>query len=241
MANRILTIYIVSLFSLLLTTSVLAQENMPKNWDTEKIRGARHLPYPSAAGFPYLNDRFASGEIEFLSGIKVGNIGLRYSSYRDEIIYYNTAVNTQIEIDKISLKGFSYIDENGNKRIFRRQHYDGYSSNERFFELLSDGEISLLVYRKVALQICSSYTDDAGKLKNMSYQNDYTFYFYAKDKGYEQVKITKSSLLSKFDKTTQKAVKRLLRKDGVQISDETSFIHAWNLIKENGIKVTFKN
>jgi hypothetical protein len=239
MANRILTIYIFTLFCLLITTSVIAQENMPKNWDTEKIRGTRHLPYPSATGFPYLNDRFSPGEIEFLSGIKVGNIGLRYSSYRDEIIYYNTAIGTQIEIDKMSLKGFDFTDADGNKRIFRRQHYDGYFSNERYFEVLGDGEISLLAYRKVALQICPTYTDDSGKLKNMSYQNDYSFYFYAKDKGYSQVKITKSSLLSKFDKLTQKTIKKLLRRNGVQISDETSFIHAWNLIKENGIKLIF--
>lgn len=241
MANRILTIYIITLFSLLITTSVLAQENIPQNWDTEKIRGTRHLPYPSAQGFPYLNDRFSTGEIEFLSGTKLKDIGLRYSSYRDEVIYYNTAIATQIEIDKISLKGFSFIDENGIKRVFRRQHYEGFYSNDRYFEVLSDGEISLLGYRKVALQICSTYSDEAGNLKNMSYQNDYSYYLYSMDKGYEQVKMNRSSLLSKFDKLQQKAVKKLLRKNGVQITNESGFVLAWDLIKENGIKVTFKN
>ena len=227
------------LFSLLANTSVSAQENMSKNWDIEKIRGTRHLPYPSATGRPYLNDKFANGEIEFSNGLKVENIGLRYSCYRDQIIYYNKSISTQIEIDKASLKGFSFADDNGLKRVFRRLHYEGFQSNDRFFEVLSDGEISLLAYRKVALQICATYTDADGKVRNMEYQDDFTYYFYSKDKGFTPVKPTKSSLLSKFDKTTQKAVKRLLRKNGVQISDESGFIKAWNVIKENGIKVNF--
>ena len=239
MTNRILTIYIVSLFGLLANLTVSAQENMPQNWDNEKIRGTRHLPYPSAAGFPYLNDRFSPGEIEFVSGKKVANIGLRYSSYRDEIIYYNTNIAAQIEIDKISLKGFNFTDENGFKRTFRRQYYDGYLPNDRYFEVLSDGEISLLAYRKVGFQICPTYNDESGRLKNMSYESDYSYYLYAKDKGYTQVKINRSSLLSKFDKLTRKTVKKLLRKNGVQITDESSFIRAWNLVKENGIKVIF--
>ena len=71
----------------------------------------------------------------------------------------------------------------------------------------------------------------------MSYQNDYSYYLYAKDKGYTQVKINRSSLLSKFDKPTQKTVKKLLRKNGVQITNEQGFIRAWDLVKENGIKV----
>lgn len=227
------------LSGLLTTMSVSSQENLPKNRDTEKIKGMRHLPYPSAAGFPFLNERFSPGEIEFLSGIKEGNIGLRYSSYRDEIVYYNKAISTQIEIDKISLNGFSFTDENGNKRIFRRQIWDGSLSKDRYFEVLSDGDVSLLAYRKVALEICPTYTDESGRLKNMSYQNDYSFYFYAKDKGYTLVRINRSSLLSKFDKPAQKAIKKLLRKNGVQINDEPTFITAWNLIRENGINVNF--
>lgn len=237
MTNRILTIYTVTLISLLATFSVSAQEKMPKNWDTEKIRGARHLPYPSASGFPYLNDRFSPGEIEFVSGKKVTNIGLRYSSYRDEIIYYNTDIAAQIAIDKISLNGFSFTDVNGIKRVFRRQFYDGYLSNDRYFEVLSDGEITLLAYRKIDLLICPTYNDESGRLKNMSYQNNYSYFLYAKDKGYIPVKINRSSLLSKFDKPTQKIVKKLLRKNGVQIIGEPGFIRAWNLIKENGIKI----
>lgn len=237
MANRIL--YIIALFGLLASTSLQAQEELSKKWDTEKIKGSRQIPYAAYSGFPFLNDKFATGEIEFLDGSKAENPGLRYSSYRDELIYYNTAISAQIIIDKISLKGFTFTDDNGIKRVFRRQYYDGFLPGDRYFEVLSDGDISLLAYRKVVLQICPTYTDNTGKLKNMSYQPAYNYYLYNNKKGYELIRMNRNSLLSKFDKLTQKQVKRVLRKNSVLVNDEQSFVKAWNLIKENGIAISF--
>jgi hypothetical protein len=237
MANRIL--YIITLLYLLSGSSLLAQEGLQKKWNDEKIKGTRQIPYGSYAGAAFLNDKFAPGEIEFSDGIKMDSISLRYSCYRDEIIYFNKAISAQIIIDKISLKGFSFIDEDGNKRIFRHQYYNGFFPGERYFEVLSDGDISLLVYRKVVLQVCPPYNDNAGNLRNMSYQQAYNYYLYNEKKGYELIRINKSSLLSKFDKLTQKSVKKILRKNRVQISDEPSFVLAWDLLKKNGIIVNF--
>lgn len=237
MGNRI--IYIIAFFSLLATTPIQAQQELLKKWNAEKIKGTRQIPYSSYSGSPFLNEKFTMGEIEFWDGTKMENIGLRYSSYRDEIIYYNTAISAQIVIDKISLNGFSFTDENGQKRIFRRQYYDGFMPGNRYFEILSDGDIALLVYRKVILQVCPPYNDNSGVLKNMSYQEAYNYYLYNRQKGYDLIRINRNSLLSKIDKLTQKSVKKLLRKHKVEINDEASFVKAWNLLKENGINIAF--
>ncbi len=237
MANRIL--YIVFIFGLLTTTSLKAQEKLPKKWTAEKIKGTRQIPYASYSGSPFLNDKFATGEIEFQDGSTIDSLGLRYSSYRDEVIYYNTAISAQIVIDKISLKGFSFIDGNGVKRVFRQQYYDGFMPGNRYFEVLSDGDIALLVYRKVVLQVCPPYNDNSGVLKNMSYQDAYNYYLYNRKKGYDLIRINKNSLLSKIDKLTQKSVKKLLRKNKIEVNDELNFVKAWNLLKENGIIINF--
>jgi len=237
MANRI--IYIITFFGLMATTSLTAQNEMSQKWNTEKIKGTRHIPYPAFSGSPFMNDKFIIGEIEFSDGTKTDSLGLRYSSYRDELVYYNTAISAQIVIDKISLKRFSFTDEKGTKRVFRHQYYNGFLPGDRFFEVLSDGDIALLVYRKVVLQVCPPYNDNAGKLKNMSYQLAYNYYLYNDKKGYELIRLNRNSLLSKFDKITQKSVKKILRKNKVQVTDEQSFVKAWNLLKENGITVNF--
>lgn len=237
MTNRIL--YIITLFGLLAATSLTAQNELPKNSNTEKIKGTRHIPYPFYSGAPFMTEKFVPGEIEFLDGTTIHDLKLHYSSYRDEIIYYNSAISAQIIIDKISLKGFAFTEENGEKRIFRRQYYDGFLPGNRYFEVLSDGNISLLAYRKVVLQTCSTYTDNAGKLLNMSYQEAFNYYFYSSQKGYELIRLNRNSFLSKFDKPIQKTVKKILRKNNVSITDEPSFVKAWNLIKENGITINF--
>ena len=240
MANRIISV-IILVVGLLHIPTLKAQDKLPDNWNAEKIRGTRLVPYPAAEGNPYLTEKFLNGAIEFNDGEKIQDVGLRYSCYRDELVYFNKAISTQIVMDKISLKAFSFVDENGMPRVFCKQFYDGFMSGFRFFEVLSEGEPSLLVYRKVGLLVCDVYLDDSGKQKNMSYQKDYSYFFYSPDKGYTFVRINKSSLLSKFGKTDQILVKKILRKNRVTISDENSFVRAWNLIKENGIKLNLSN
>jgi hypothetical protein len=229
-------LYIISLMYLLCTgTSLKAQDLKLKNQDTEKIRGSRFFPYPNYTGSPFLNNQFLLGEIEFLDGTKIGNIGLNYGTYRDELIYYNQDISTQIVIDKVSLKGFSFTDKNGVQRVFTRQYYTGSFQGDCFFEVLSSGKILLLVYRKVDLETCDTYQSKSG----MAYLPAYVYYLYSKEKGYSPVNLNRNSFLSKFDKPDQKPVRKLLRKNGVIIVDESSLVKAWNLVKEYSFNIKF--
>ena len=233
MAKRIL--FLITIFGLFAGSSLNAQEKQLKEWKPDKIKGTRFIPYPPYSGTPYFNEKFVIGEIELLDGTMISNIGIRYSSFQDELIYYNTDITTQIVIDKISLKGFSYTDETGIKRSFRRQYFDVYLHEERFFEVLSDGIISLLAYRKVDLETCDTSYSKLG----LAYMPAYHYYAWSAGKGYTTLKMSRSSHLSKFDKPKQKIVKRLLRKNGIQILDEATFVQAWNLIMQNGLSINF--
>jgi len=233
MANRILCF--ITFFVLFAANSLTAQQELSKNLNAKKIKGTNFISYPPYSGTPYLSEKFLPGEIEFTDGSKVKDLGLRYSSYRDEIIYYNTYLSAQIIIDKMSLKGFSFTDEKGDKRNFRRQKYDGYTNGERYFEVLNDGEISLLVYRKVDLETCETSYSKLG----LAFKQSYIYYMYSADKGYSPLKLNRNSLLSKFDKPNQKLVKKIFRKNKVAFTDESGFVLAWNLLKESGISINF--
>jgi hypothetical protein len=234
MKTRILCLFV--FLGLLSVKTLRAQNAVPQNWKAQKIKGTRHIPYAPAAGRPYLNDRFSSGEIELADGFRFEDLKLRYSSYRDEIIYYNPEIPAQIVIDKATLTGFSLIDTLGTKRIFRLQYYGGYSPGMHFFEVLVDGEIKLLAYRKVSLEVCTPYNDLTGKLNNTIYQEAYSYYLYHPGKGYELIRINKNSLLSKFSQPDQKQVKIILRKNGVKINGEESFVRAWRLIDSKKVE-----
>ena len=228
MSDRILYLFI--FLGLMYVSALRAQDAVPQNWNFEKIKGTRLIPYTPAAGRPYLNDKFLSGEIELSDGFKIQDLKLRYSCYRDELFYYNPEITAQIVIDKASLRGFSLIDAKEMKRFFRLQYYGGYSPGLHFFEVLTDGEIKLLAFRKVTLNVCTPYNDMSGKLNNLNYQEAYSYYLYHPEKGYELIRINKNALFSKFSEPDQKQIKIILRKNGVRIKNEESFVKAWKLI-----------
>ncbi|MCE1198716.1 MAG: hypothetical protein LWW85_07095 [Marinilabiliales bacterium] len=223
--------------NLLLLTFVcaLAQEIKPYDQCSEKIKGSRFIAYPTYPGKPFLNDKFMMGEIEFNDGSKANKIGLNYGAYRDELIYYNPSISAQIVIDKKSIKGFSVTDKAGILRTFVRLFYPGYLHDDCYFEVLSQGKIMLLAFRKVDLERMDAYFSKTG----MAYQPAYSYYLYSPGKGFASVKLSKSSLLARFDKAEQKVVRKILRRSGIYVSDETSLIAAWNLLSEKELHVIF--
>jgi hypothetical protein len=227
--------YTIILLGLLGSIQLIAQESNQNIGNSSRIMGSRFIPSPNYTGKPYLNDKFIFGEIEFTDGTKMDHIGLNYSTYRDELIYYNTTLRAQIQIDKISLNSFTLVDQFGKKRIFHRQYCSASLKSECYFEVLSEGDIALLVYRKVNLESCSTYYSKSG----LAYQPANIYYFYSESKGYTPVNPSRNSFLSKFEKSDQKTVRKMLRKNGIIIAEESGLINAWNLIKENSIRIKF--
>ena len=110
---------------------------------------------------------------------------------------------------------------------------------DRFFEILSSGETTLLAFRKVGLTTTPAYNDISGVLKNMEYDLNYQFYFYSPEKGYTLVRTNQNSLFAKFEKASQRPIKKLLRKNRIKINGESGFIQAWKTIEKEGYKVIF--
>lgn len=239
MMSRSLKTVIYATLAVLLNLTVQAQQNPEKNWSAEKIKGTRYIPYSTYRGLPFLNDGWVIGKVVFADGEISDTLNIRYSSYADELVYYNRNNSTQIVIDKASLNGFSFFGKNGYERVFRKLFYSGFWKGFHYFEILSEGETELLCYRKVELLNTWAYKDESGKMKNMEYTPAYVYYFYSPEKGFTSVRMNLAGLLSKFDKTQQKPIKRMLRKKRIRVEGEVSFIQAWNAIKGEGYKIAF--
>ena len=218
---------------------VNAQEIANKNWDSGKIKGIRYVPYSSYQGMAFMNNTWLPGKVEFTTGEIADSLFVRYSSYKDDLIYYNRAISAQIVIDKASLNGFSFTDEMGRERIFRKYYYDDFRKSDRYFEVLSKGETDLLAYRNVILTTTMPYKDDNQIYKNLDYETNYYYYFYSPEHGYTSVRMNMTALMTKFDKSLKRPIKKLLRKSRIRVSDEASFINGWKVIEKEGYKVVF--
>lgn len=226
-------------FCFIFVNEVYAQVGPAHGWDAPKIKGTRQEIYSIYEGKPYFTDNWCLGKIQLSNGETIDSLYLRYSSFKDELIYFNKQINTQIRIDKSIISAFKFTDENGQLHSFRKQQFDNAAKSERYFEILSEGSVDLLCYKKVNLDEVSPYHDSKGTLKNMAYRQEYLYYFYSPAEGYAPVKPSKNGLLAQFDKQSQKPVKKLLRKNKIFISDEFTFIAAWETIEKNGFKVMF--
>lgn len=220
--------------------NLFAQESLNKNWNSEKIKGVRNLPYPQYRGSGFMNNTWDPGRIVFSDGEIIDSLYLRYSSYKDVVVYYNHENSSQIVIDKDILKSFSFTDNQGTLHQFTKIPFDDYLHGDRFFEILSEGETDLLVYRKVVAVSTTPYKDsEKGPLKNMEYAQAYQYYFYSPDNGYSLVRLTRAGLQAKFDKPTQKQIKKILRKNRIKIVDEKSLIRAWKAIENQGFRIIY--
>lgn len=222
------------------TQNVIAQESLNRNWDAEKIKGVRNLPYPQYRGSGFMNNSWDPGRIVFSDGEIIDSLYLRYSSYKDDVVYFNNENTSQIVIDKDILKGFSFTDKQGILHQFTKIPFDDYLHGDRFFEVLSKGETDLLAFRKVVAVSTTPYKDsEKGPLKNMEYVQAYQYYFYSPEKGFTLVRLTRAGLQAKFDKATQKQIKKILRKNRIKITDEYNLIRAWKAIENQGFQIIY--
>ncbi|NEW82221.1 MAG: hypothetical protein GZ094_07635 [Mariniphaga sp.] len=216
-----------------------AQEPLNKNWDSQKIKGVRYVPYPSLDGSPFLFDIWLQGNVEFSNGEISDTLSIRYSAYEDELIYYNKEIPCHVVIDKETISGFSITNKKGNTRFFRKQYYDGSQPGDHFFEVLSKGATDLIVYRRHFLVKVQLYTGDNGIANDQAYVPSYQYFFYSSEKGYTTVRLNENSFLDQFEVKDRKPVKRVLRKNKIDIQDEETLVLAWHTIEKGGFKVIF--
>jgi hypothetical protein len=240
MSNQIFSRLLIILI-LGITLSSFSQKPSGKNWDIEKIKGTRQLPYPSYSGRPFLTESWVIGKIELTNGVIIDSLKIKYSSFKDELIYHNDNIMTPIVIDKAVLKGFSFVADDGQIRTFRKQYYENFEKSDHFFEVLSLGEPDLLSFRKVYLNTTMPYKDGSGIVKNMAYENSYSYYFYSPQHGYIAIRPEMRIFLKKFDKDSQIRIKKLLRKNKIRVNNEENFIKAWKALEEEGFNMQFQS
>ncbi len=219
---------------------VSAQDKTPSKWFEEKIRGERFIPYRMYDGDPFYNPEWEPGKIRFTNGETLDSLFLKYSSYADELIYFNSDLNAMITIDKESIESFSLETGDGLHHEFRRQDSDHLAHGNHFYEVLYDGNTSLLSYRRVELLQCSPYYHDITKsLVNQIYSRTNKFYLYSKEGRDCRIRPKRGSLYLQFTKQEKKEIRKLLRNEHIAITDEKSFVKAWAVIDQNGYTPQF--
>lgn len=133
---------------LVVVYSTQAQGIYYGNGQSVKIKGKEDIE-----GSPYYKDDWLIGTIKMEAGNTISDMALRFDLYRNDLTYLK---NDSIFVVSAPMKEFS-VKEIRNGNFVTTVFKCGYASNgimteKTFYEVLADGNISLLRYLKVNLE-----------------------------------------------------------------------------------------
>lgn len=222
--------------------SVIAQNN--QDWYAERIVGKRFNNSYFFDGSQYVIEDWVKGTLFFENGEKQSDVNMRYNSFLDQLIYFNSRASAEILIDKNTITGFSY-EYNSKTYFYKKYNFDNLSKiyllplkeGTIYFEVIYDGFVDFLCFRKTEMLPCPTYISFSGSEKNQKFVHSYRFYFHHPEKGIFSTKIKRSALLSTYSKKDKKEIRKLLRDNNLVISNEYEFGSALKVIESAGFKM----
>ena len=221
------------------TSFYLGKLNESTNRLQGKLRGEYY--YNSLVGNEYffLHKKWSDATITLIDGDVFENVKVRYLAYGDELISYNENIKSYFfKIDKDIIKQFTIetILNSGNVKHqkFIKLYYDGLTKGDRYFEELYSGTRSLLLYYTIRGTKVRPFKDNSGILQDTEYRMHVTYFMYSPDEGYTKIHKTKRAFRAALP-DNKKEIRKLFRKNKLNIFDDASMIQAFKLLEEANI------
>ncbi|GEM_PF-710086 len=185
----------------------------------------------------FLQPDWEKGEIRLKDGDVFGEVQMKYNAYDDELVAYNENNKTLFIVDKNTVQEFIFYPEPGQvgSRIRKFVNLDSLQlNNDRtFFEQLYLGSAMLLAFHKVEMKKTRLYTDSTGKLTDTEYEHKISYYYYSPQKGMVKIKLKNHSIQQIFPEQ-KKEIRKNLRKAKININNEGTAIHAFEVLDKSG-------
>jgi hypothetical protein len=105
--------------------------------------------------------------------------------------------------------------------------------NKGYFHELYSGTSKLLCFYQVEQNKVSPYIGVGGKMYDIEFRLKTLYYILSKEKGLEKIQLRNRSLFSIYPEH-KKEIKKILRKNKINISDESSAIQAVKTLDSTG-------
>ena len=237
--------YLVILFILLLQVAASAQYsglysenlNLKSNRLHGKLTGEVYFLSLTSNASHFLQKDWVEGTITLKDGDVFEGIRMRYMAYGDELVVYNSNIKTLFIVDKNTVKQFTFKTplSSGNfaERKFVNLDSLGVFLDRTYFEELYSGTVQLLVFHQIEERKISPYIDSSGKLSDTEFRMNKIYYLLSKVNELTRFQLKNRSLYNLFPEN-KKEMRKLLRKNKINIIDESSAVQAFDLLDVNG-------
>jgi hypothetical protein len=185
----------------------------------------------------FLQQDWVEGTITLKDGDVFEGVRMRYKAVDDELVAYNSNIQTLFIVDKNTVKQFTYKVPSGSGTFTERKfvNLDSIDTylNRTFFEELYAGSAKLFAFYQIEEIKVSPYTDNTGKMRDTEFRLKTIYYMLSNKLGLTRIQLKNRSLFTLYPEN-KKEIRKILRKSRITITDEHSAIQAFNLLDENG-------
>lgn len=202
------------------------------NTTNYKLPGKQFYPTYVPRGSEFYDDEWTTGSVVLENGDVYKNLYLKYNTLHDEVIYLNQNTNRLISIDKDAVSEFVFDKTIKTSPRFKKMFFDKLPKGDRYFEMLYEGRLQLVIHNRTLEEKTSAYKDRNGYLQVSDFVLRRHHYVCFPDGDFEKVKLRRRSLLTLFPEK-KKEIRKLLRQNKNSFRTNKDAVQAIRLIEEN--------
>ena len=185
----------------------------------------------------FLQKDWVNGTIVLKDGDIFENVRMRYMAYGDELVAYNNDIKTLLVVDKNTVKEFIFkvSSETGTSTEIKFINLDSLNlpNNRSYFQWLYSGKAKLLCFHQIEEEKVNPYNGIDGKKYDTEFRLKSMYYIWSNEKDFSRIQLNNRSLCNLFPEN-KKAIKKMFRKNRINISNEKSAIQAVELLDSEG-------
>ncbi|MBN1822510.1 MAG: hypothetical protein JXR31_06450 [Prolixibacteraceae bacterium] len=195
------------------------------NFINYKIPGKLYFYQSFLRGSEFLYNDWNYGSLVLENGEKYDSLVLKVNTFLDELVVFNNRIGAHIQIDKNAVSEFQLNFKSGESVLFKKKYSEKIFKGYRYFQVLYEGKLNLIVWYKTEEQLTSNYRDALGMLRNSELLTKNNYYLELTNG--EIIKFTpkRKSLASVFPEN-KKAIIKILRKNRNYLKNDGEIIRA---------------
>jgi len=211
--------------------------NQDSNRMQGKLAGEIYYLNPVSNANYFLQPDWTIGTVMLKDGDVFEGIRMRYMAFGDELVAYNNNMRCLFIIDKNTVRQFTFR-EHIEAEVFAERKFVNLDSldlplNRSYFEELYTGTGKLFSFHQIEEEKVSPYTGQNGKMYDVEFRLKTTYYILTDFIGFSKIQLKKRSLYSVYPEN-KKEIKKLFRKNKINIIDQNSAIEALKILDEAG-------
>lgn len=184
------------------------------NNDLTKLTGFRYNYDTHSSAHYFFQPDWYPGTLLTREGEIYAGIRMRYDAFNDELVAYNENIKGLFVVDDFRVSEFTIRNPQAGDQLFRRLSVMAMGQKERYYEVLYEGNITLLRRNRIIEKKTSLYKNRYGKLDNRGYALVQVSFIIAPDNTIQRIFPGRRSVVNLFP-DRRKEIRRILRENHI--------------------------